>query len=142
MRAMVTNNVSSCLVCDVALPADARYCPACGADQRPSRGDNVNTTAAIGVAALLGILGLVFIPLSVVLWRFLAASEGAGDQVAAAFGAIAFSIAALGVMAADFAFVSHLRDRGALEWAWWSQLIIIPVWLFAFIAILIAVTGA
>ncbi len=138
----MTTDASSCLVCDVALPGDARYCPACGADQRPSRGDTVSTTVAIGVAALLGILGLIFIPLSVVLWRLLAASEGAGDVVAAAFGAIAFSIATLGVFAADFAFVSHLRERGALEWAWWSQLIIIPVWLFAFIAVLIAATSA
>ncbi len=138
----MTNDVSSCLVCDAGLPGGARYCPSCGADQRPSRDDDVKTTAVIGIAALLGILGLIFIPLSVALWRLLAASEGAGDQVAAAFGAIAFSIATLGVFAADFAFVSHLRDRGALEWAWWSQLIIIPVWLFAFIAVLIAATSA
>lgn len=138
----MTNDASSCLVCDAALPGGARYCPSCGADQRPPRGDDVKTTAVIGIAALLGILGLIFIPLSVALWRLLADSNGAGGQVAAAFGAIALSIATLGVFAADFAFVSHLRDRGALEWAWWSQLIIVPVWLFAFIAVLIAAISA
>ena len=132
----------SCASCDAALPDGSRFCPQCGTEQ--SAAETAQPTiapTAIGITALLGVLGTIFIVGAVVVWNAVFTTGGAAETAIAVFGAIVLTVSALGVIAGDVAFVSFLRQRAAGSWVWLTQLIIMPVWLFTFFAIIVAVTN-
>ncbi len=139
----MTGIAAYCTDCGLELSPGARFCAQCGAQQHadpPVQG--VSGTTAIALSALLGVLGMILIAAAVGVWEIVSSSNDDQATVAALFAALALTVAALGVVAGDVAFVNYLRKRGADDWAWWSQLVIVPVWLFVFLAALIGVTSS
>ena len=138
----MTTGATFCLTCATELTQGARFCSHCGAEQHADpRMQRVTGATAIALSAMLGVLGMIFIAGAVGVWDAVSGSDENQDTVAAIFAALALTVAALGVAAGDVAFVNYLRNRGAHDWAWWSQLVIVPVWLFVLLAVALGVTG-
>lgn len=127
----------SCRRCGAGLPAEAQYCPACGAEQAAAPEASLSVYGTIGTAALLAVGGALLIGLMIAAWDL--AFSGVTAEAAAVLGSIALTVLALGALAADLAFVAYLNRRGESDWILGTQAFIGLAWLFVFIAVVVAV---
>ena len=132
----------SCVSCGAALPDGSQFCPQCGTEQSAAETPQPAVApTAIGITALLGVLGTIFIASAVFVWNAVFTTGGDAETATALFGAIALTVSAIGVIAGDVAFVNFLRQRAADDWALLTQAIIVPVWLFVFLAVIVTITN-
>lgn len=130
----------TCDECGTDLPPDARFCPSCGATTESAPGDDpVRTYGTIATASLITLLGLIFLPAAILLWE---AALSESDLSTAAesvrlLAALVATLGALGIVAADLAFVVYLSRPSGHEWRSWTQFFIVPMWLLAIAAALI-----
>ena len=134
-----------CRDCGAALPGGARFCPVCGAATVPAaREDPISVYGTIATAVLIGLVGLILIPITILLWET-AATPGditSANVAALIFAALTVTMALFAVIAADVAFVVHLSRPTAREWRSWTQFFILPIWLLAATAALILIADS
>lgn len=92
--------------------------------------------ATLGMAILIGILGLILFPATVALWNGAAFDAGGGAEEL--FG-LAITVATMGILLADAAFARFVWRAGLETFCFVSQIVILGTWIFAFAAALVAI---